>query len=72
VVFFVNIQEVEEIEDFVENVPKSQIKKMKRCMLYVGTSRAMIRQYVYGTTSCAYTKAAAEYAKTELPPPGLL
>ncbi len=66
VVFFANIQEVEKISDLdlASGKSSAEKKKMKRCSLYVGASRAMIRLYVYGLKS-PILEAAKTYAESE-------
>ncbi|HAH07473.1 MAG TPA: hypothetical protein DCM05_13290 [Elusimicrobia bacterium] len=60
VVMFANANEIEDLS-WMQNRPAAQINKIRRCMLYVALSRAMIRLYVFGWKS-PLMDAAKAYA----------
>jgi superfamily I DNA/RNA helicase len=65
IVMFAGINDVEDL-DWMKAVPKDMIEKSKRCMLYVGMTRAMVRLYVFGEKS-PLMEAAKVYAGQEIP-----
>lgn len=71
VVFFANIQETDTLAEFMKDLNKSQLSKVKRCALYVGSSRAMVRQYICGIDG-ELMRAAQQYSTDIERMPGLL
>ncbi len=66
VVILCGLEDLDSLEDSIENLKTADprtVERQKRCLFYVGATRATLRQYVLGLGSSRFLEVARDYAQ---------
>lgn len=66
VVFLCGTEDLDSLEDVIKELKLAEprvVERQRRCLFYVGATRAMVRQYIVGLGSSRFVRTAKAYAE---------
>ncbi len=70
VVLLCGVEDIDNLEDIVTDLKSADprvAERQKRCLFYVGATRAMVRQYILGLESSRFLRVARSYSEVATP-----